>query len=201
MSEEWRDLLLNFNTLEYQNLENKILKNVRDFYGNNSPVRRMKVLKLWKGSVIALIELHFYNLVYSGVMDLQDEIFLGNKLGELHLVGINMKSIDVPSVPPGNITAYNTSSRSIMVRWSDIPASESNGNLIHFLVLYAQNHTSEYTETILDPNTFHAELKNLEIFNPYKIRVVARNRRGEGVPSLPFVVWTEMEGTQELNFQ
>ena len=107
----------------------------------------------------------------------------------------------VPSVPPGNITAYNTSSRSIMVRWSDIPVSESNGNLTNFLVLYAKNHTSEYTETILDSKSFHAELKNLEIFNPYKIRVVARNRRGEGVPSLPFVVWTEMEGTKEMIFQ
>ena len=48
MSEEWRDSLLNFNNLEYQNLEKKILKNVRDFYGNNSPIRRMKVLKLWQ---------------------------------------------------------------------------------------------------------------------------------------------------------
>ena len=88
-----------------------------------------------------------------------------------------------------------------MVRWSDIPVAESNGNLTNFLVLYAKNHTSEYTETILDPNTFHAELKNLEIFNPYKIRVIARNGRGEGVPSLPFVAWTEMEGIKELNLQ
>ncbi len=97
-------------------------------------------------------------------------------------------------MPPENITAYNTSSRSIMVTWNDIPPSQSNGNLTNFVVLYAKNDTSEYTQTLLEPNSYHVELKNLEIFHPYKIRVVARNRRGEGVASLPFVAWTEMEG-------
>ena len=81
-----------------------------------------------------------------------------------------------------------------MVTWNDIPMSQSNGNLTNILVLYAENHTSEYTETILDPSSYRVELKNLEIFHPYQIRVVARNRRGEGVASLPFVAWTEMEG-------
>ena len=60
--------------------------------------------------------------------------------------------------------------------------------------MYAENSSSEYTETILSPNSYHVKIKNLKIFHPYKIRVVARNRRGEGVASLPFVVWTEMEG-------
>jgi hypothetical protein len=86
-----------------------------------------------------------------------------------------------------------------MVKWGDVPVCECNGNLTNYLVLYAKNHTSEYTEAILDSNSSHVELRNLEIFRPYKIRVVARNRRGEGVPSLPFVVWTEMEGTKDLN--
>lgn len=47
-----------------------------------------------KGSVIALVELQYFNRLYSGVMDLQDEIFLKNKLGELDVIGINMRSID-----------------------------------------------------------------------------------------------------------
>jgi hypothetical protein len=47
-----------------------------------------------KGSVVALVEIHFFNILYSGVLDLQDEIFLQNKLGELDIIGLNMKSID-----------------------------------------------------------------------------------------------------------
>ena len=82
-----------------------------------------------------------------------------------------------------------------MVTWNDVPISQTNGNLTNFVVLYADNNTLTYTETIIDANSYHAELKNLKIFNPYKIRVVARNRRGEGISSFPFVVWTEMEGT------
>ena len=41
-----------------------------------------------------MIELRYFNRLYSGVMDLQDEIFLKNKLGELDVIGVNMKSID-----------------------------------------------------------------------------------------------------------
>jgi hypothetical protein len=41
-----------------------------------------------------MVEVHFFNLLYSGVMDLQDEIFLQNKLGELHVEGVDMRSID-----------------------------------------------------------------------------------------------------------
>lgn len=81
-----------------------------------------------------------------------------------------------------------------MVTWTDIPESASNGNITNFIALYAKNYTSEYTEVTVDQNTYHVELKKLEIFHPYKIRIVTRNRRGEGVTSLPFVVWTEMEG-------
>ncbi|XP_028409022.1 protein sidekick-2-like [Dendronephthya gigantea] len=193
MSEKWRDSLSNFNSLEYKHSERKILRNVRDFYGDNTPISRIKVLKLWKGSVLALVQIHFFNILYSGVMDIQDEIFLQNKLGQFEVIGINMKSIDVPTVPPNNITAYNISSRSILVKWNDIPKSQSNGNLTSFVVLYSRNKSKEYTETVLDPNVYHVILKNLEIFYPYSIRVVAHNRRGEGVASLPIVVWTEME--------
>lgn len=102
--------------------------------------------------------------------------------------------LSVPSVPPDNITAHNTSSRSIKVEWEDLPLSQSNGNLTNFVVLHAESNTSEYIKTILPPNSYHAEIENLQIFQPYKIRVVAHNRRGEGVTSLPLVVWTEMEG-------
>ena len=108
-------------------------------------------------------------------------------------------SILVPSSPPEKITAFNTSSQSIMVTWNEVPPAQSNGNLTNFVVLYSKNHTSEYTEIILDPSTHRIELKTLEIYHPYKIRVMARNRRGEGVASLPFVVWTEMEGKNELH--
>lgn len=43
---------------------------------------------------MALVQLHFFNFLYSGVMDIQDQIFLQNKLGEFEVNGINMKSID-----------------------------------------------------------------------------------------------------------
>lgn len=36
----------------------------------------------------------FFNIMYSGVIDLQDEIFLKNKLGELDVVGVSIKSND-----------------------------------------------------------------------------------------------------------
>lgn len=48
--------------------------------------------------------------------------------------------------------------------------------------------------TALDADTYYFEIKDLEIFHAYSIRILARNRRGDGISSLPMVVWTDMEG-------
>lgn len=40
------------------------------------------------------LELSFFNRLYSGVMDVQDEIFLRKKLGDLHTVGLGIATKD-----------------------------------------------------------------------------------------------------------
>lgn len=47
-----------------------------------------------KGSVLVVLELHFFNQLYSGVMDLQDKIFLQKRLGQLNVAGLAMESMD-----------------------------------------------------------------------------------------------------------
>lgn len=104
----------------------------------------------------------------------------------------------VPSGPPKNITAYNTSSQSIMITWGNVPVSQTNGPIFGFTVLFSakRNTTLGYSKTLMDSDTHFLELKGLEIFHPYLVRVLARNRRGDGISSLPREVLTDMEGKQ-----
>ena len=92
----------------------------------------------------------------------------------------------VPSKPPDNITAYSTSSSSIMITWSPISDEDAMGKLLGYLVQYKEAWTLEsYYNTSLQATAVSAVIKGLKVLTLYRIQIAGFTSAGVGVQSRP----------------
>ena len=93
-----------------------------------------------------------------------------------------------PGDPPQNVTGYNTSSTSINVTWNEVPEDKQNGDIIRYTVMYNKTtnviNKSEVTEKFF-------ELKVLDKYTIYDIKVLAATKIGDGPASDPIKVQTD----------
>ena len=103
----------------------------------------------------------------------------------------------MPSAPPGNVTAWNTSSSSILVQWQPVPAHHVNGLLRGYHVYYqAPGHVNASFVTVGNKTHSH-ELKDLGKFVQYAVRVAAVTV-ADGNASEPVLCMTDQDGTWSL---
>lgn len=93
-----------------------------------------------------------------------------------------------PDAPPQNVTGYNISSTSINVTWNEVPEDKQNGDIIRYTVMYNKTtnviNKSEVTEKFF-------ELKVLDKYTIYDIKVLAATKIGDGPASDPIKVQTD----------
>ncbi|NWW94823.1 SDK2 protein, partial [Rhynochetos jubatus] len=96
----------------------------------------------------------------------------------------------VPSSGPSNVSALATSSSSMLVRWSDIPAADCNGLVLGYKVMYKEKDSDTRAQFWLAEGNASrsAQLTGLGKYTLYEIRVLAFTRIGDGVPSRPPVL-------------
>ena len=86
----------------------------------------------------------------------------------------------VPSSPPPNVTAFNTSSTSIRVTWQGIPMGRIHGRLLGYSITYrgVGNHIElvKLVSTCFE----HANLTRLSKYTRYEISVAGFTREGHG---------------------
>ncbi|RMX41265.1 hypothetical protein pdam_00012375, partial [Pocillopora damicornis] len=105
---------------------------------------------------------------------------------------------DVPSLPPTNLAAYNTSSTSLMVTWNPVPQGFTHGIVLGYMVLYKRERDVNESYSNITSVVTTAQLTNLDKFTMYSIKVLAFTIKGNGamtnytyerthedVPSLP----------------
>ena len=102
----------------------------------------------------------------------------------------NVICFTAPSMPPANITGYNTSSTSIRLIWNQVPLKDKNGVIRRFTVRYWQSsepiNTTEvkeisaseawYNESSIASSQleiFSAEFTNLLIWTNYTFQIRA----------------------------
>ncbi|XP_068728210.1 receptor-type tyrosine-protein phosphatase delta-like [Montipora capricornis] len=103
---------------------------------------------------------------------------------------------DVPSAPPKELKAVDTTSTSILVQWGDVPDSDKNGIITSYTVRY-QAITERITNapvntTTVEPPAMHANLTDLIINVKYNISVLASTVIGDG----PYSNGTEVTTNQ-----
>ncbi|XP_058845794.1 protein sidekick-2-like isoform X4 [Acipenser ruthenus] len=93
----------------------------------------------------------------------------------------------VPSSGPTNISAFATTSSSILVRWSEVPEPDRNGLVLGYKVVYKEKDSDSALQFwTAEGNATHSLLlSDLGKYVLYEIKVLAFTRIGDGVPSNP----------------
>ncbi|XP_053678622.1 protein sidekick [Anopheles nili] len=103
----------------------------------------------------------------------------------------------VPSMGPAVVEANATSSTTIVVRWTEVPKVQRNGQIEGYRVYYgsAVGRTPVLHKTIANNYTFTATLTELKKYVQYDIQVLAYTRLGDGALSTPPVRIQTFEDT------
>ena len=79
-----------------------------------------------------------------------------------------------PSFPPPNVTAFSTSSQSVVVRWLPLSEEYWNGLLRGYRVAYYRlDATENATHLNVTANNTEADITGLEKFTNYSVQVLA----------------------------
>uniref|UniRef100_A0A7N9AK39 Sidekick cell adhesion molecule 2a n=1 Tax=Mastacembelus armatus TaxID=205130 RepID=A0A7N9AK39_9TELE len=93
----------------------------------------------------------------------------------------------VPSSGPNNVSAFATTSSSILVRWGEVPEADRNGLILGYKVVYKEKDSdTSHNFWTVEGNTSHSvQLTSLGKYVLYEIQVLAFTRIGDGRSSSP----------------
>ena len=106
----------------------------------------------------------------------------------------------VPSQPPVNFKAQNTSSTSIRVTWGEVPQGFLHGILLGYRVFYKEtgDKNSSYVNMTTGPAERKLHVAGLEKFTEYSTKVLAFTRKGDGAVSDNLSVLTDEDGNDRF---
>ncbi|XP_047428887.1 protein sidekick-2 isoform X2 [Mugil cephalus] len=96
----------------------------------------------------------------------------------------------VPSSGPTNVSAFATTSSSILVRWGEVQEADRNGLILGYKVVYkAKDSDTAPNFWTVEGNTSHSvQLSGLGKYVLYEIQVLAFTRIGDGRSSSPSIL-------------
>uniref|UniRef100_A0A674DQG1 Sidekick cell adhesion molecule 2 n=1 Tax=Salmo trutta TaxID=8032 RepID=A0A674DQG1_SALTR len=96
----------------------------------------------------------------------------------------------VPSCGPTNVSAFATTSSSILVRWFEVPEPDRNGLILGYKVLFREKDSDSSLQLwTVEGNASHSvQLTGLGKYVLYEIQVLAFTRIGDGMPSSPLIL-------------
>ena len=86
----------------------------------------------------------------------------------------------MPSLPPTDITAYNTSSTSLTVKWNPVPQGYAHGIVLGYMVLYKREKDLNNSYINIPSPVTSVELTDLNKFTTYVVKVLAFTIKGNG---------------------
>lgn len=108
--------------------------------------------------------------------------------------------IVVPSQPPVDLAAHNTSSTSLQVTWGEVPKGFVHGILQGYRVFYKRtsDENNSYVNSTTGPTERELHITGLEKFTAYSLKVLAFTRKGDGAFSVNISVLTDEDGNHSL---
>lgn len=100
----------------------------------------------------------------------------------------------MPSLPPTDIRAYNTSSTSLTVTWNPVPQAYTHGIVLGYLVFYKRQQDVDGNFINASSLVLFADLEGLDKFTVYVVKVLAFTIKGNGVISNETSVRTHEDG-------
>jgi len=105
-----------------------------------------------------------------------------------------------PSAPPWNLTLNDTTSTSLLVSWSEVPAADKNGIIRSYTVGYQANDSRVENRTVVFVPNREVNLTGLLKSMNYSVRVLASTIKGDGNYSDPEFFVTNQDGELEFRF-
>jgi protein sidekick len=102
-------------------------------------------------------------------------------------------SFKAPSSGPKTVSANETSSTTIVVRWNEVDLLHRNGIIEGYKVYYGALNVPFRYKKVPSNATFTTTLTELRKFTQYSIQVLAYTRIGDGILSVPPIVVQTME--------
>ena len=96
-----------------------------------------------------------------------------------------------PNAPPSNVRGQNSSSTSIFVQWSNVPAADQNGVILSYTVTYKALPDGSPQIQVVSAPVSQATLTGLNEYTNYSITVFASTIKGDGNTSVPIIVITD----------
>lgn len=120
----------------------------------------------------------------------------------------------VPTSPPANLTAYNTSSTSIRVSWDPVPKPFRQGFILGYRVYLIGTHgqpeqnlrrrkrtsTPTGNEIFMDTANLTTEFQGLEKYSNYCVQAVAYTRVGESNRTNVTCAFTDEDGEYSQDY-
>nr|XP_020466112.1 protein sidekick-2-like isoform X2 [Monopterus albus] len=96
----------------------------------------------------------------------------------------------VPSSGPTNVSAFATTSSSILVRWGEVPEADRNGLILGYKVVYKEkdSDTTPFFWTVEGSTSHSVQLSELRKYVLYEIQVLAFTCIGDGRSSSPSIL-------------
>ncbi|TRY60854.1 hypothetical protein DNTS_028282 [Danionella cerebrum] len=103
---------------------------------------------------------------------------------------VRVQAINVPSCGPTNVSAFATTSSSILVRWFEVPEPDRNGLILGYKVAYKEKDSDSPVQfwTVEGNGSHSVQLTGLGKYVLYEIQVLAFTRIGDGRPSSPSIL-------------
>ncbi|KTG32606.1 hypothetical protein cypCar_00022826 [Cyprinus carpio] len=116
---------------------------------------------------------------------------------------LSCKHMTVPSSGPANVSAFATTSSSVLVRWGDVPETDRNGLILGYKVVYKEKDAeSPLRFWMVEGNTtYSVQLTGLGKYVLYEIQVVAFTRIGDGMPSSPPIFERTLDDAYQIAYR
>ena len=105
-----------------------------------------------------------------------------------------------PSAPPQDLRLNDTTSTSLLVRWSEVPAAHKNGIIRSYTVSYQANSSSLVENITVSVPAREVNLTGLIKNMNYSVRVLASTDKGDGNYSDPVFFVTNQDGELAFRF-
>lgn len=106
-------------------------------------------------------------------------------------------ALTVPSISPIFAAGFNTSSKSLTIKWSHIPPDFINGYLLGYIIMYEINSEVDGSQPVridTKPQELSKNISDLLVYTEYCVRVAGRTRIGTGNWSDCLNITTDEEG-------
>jgi len=97
-------------------------------------------------------------------------------------------SILEPDGAPQNVSAHNSSSKSILVTWDEVPVEQQNGIITGYTITYQSQTENHNGNVSAGPSVRQQNITGLKEYIFYNITLFASTVKGAGPHSTPVVV-------------